>query len=104
MRITPYVAGGHHATVYLDGEKLQWCVEADDIEGWARCVITGPDGRPVHSPAYDEQERTEIRRGAVRIAFDDPAWRQLAEAAIALEQAAPSVEILVKVKRVVPNG
>lgn len=96
MRITPHVAGAHHANVILDGEKLTRCVEADEDEGWARCMVQKADGHMLLDG--DHQPVEEIRRGEVRIEFDDPAWRQLAEAAIALEKVAPEVEVLVTVK------
>lgn len=95
MRITPTVAGAHHAKVYLDGEELTRCVEADEDEGWARCTVQKDDG---HILVEMGEPVEEIKRGAVRVEFDDPAWRQLAEAAIALEQVAPEVEVLVTVK------
>lgn len=101
MRINRDVAGAHHANVILDSEKTTTCVEADEEEGWARCYVTKPDG---HILIEGDEPVYEIRRGEVRVEFDLAEWRQLAEAAIALEKVAPNLELLVKVKRVKLDG
>lgn len=48
MRIHKDDPGAFRYYVLLDGDRLDTCVEADDVEGWADCLIldeVDPDGR-----------------------------------------------------------
>jgi hypothetical protein len=56
--------------VYLDGKKLTSCIEADDIEGWARCFKRGNDGRFILTEDLQEIE-TEILTGEITIVDTD---------------------------------
>lgn len=49
--------------VYLDGVRLDWCVEASEEEGWAKCYALNEKGQP----AYDQKgfHPFEIKKGKV---------------------------------------
>ena len=60
--------GWKESVVYLDGVELEFCYEANDEEGWARCHV------PAGTPMDDRLEYVEgsdplevIRRGKVEI-------------------------------------
>lgn len=65
----------HFAEVYLDGEKLDLCVTADEERGEAICLIRTPGGTILHD---GEHTIREARRGIVTILIppDVPAWLQ----------------------------
>jgi hypothetical protein len=65
----------HFAEVYIDGEKLELCVTADEERGEAICLIRTPGGAILHD---GEQMIREARRGTVTIIIpsDVPAWLQ----------------------------
>lgn len=90
MRANVNITGCHAADVLLDGEKLSHCIEADEDEGWARCMVRNEAGQPIFDPddEHGDGVRTELRHGKVEVVFNPPEWRQVAEIAIALDRIA----------------
>ncbi len=80
MRMTCDIPGGNGCNVYLDGEKLRYCIEADDLEGWARCAVQDAHGRLISDHRYDDGLMVEMRVGSVTFTFDPPEERTKAEA------------------------
>lgn len=45
--VAPCGTPAHRFDVYLDGERLDKCFEADDEAGYARCYATDDNGQPI---------------------------------------------------------
>lgn len=57
-------------TVFLDGKNLSACIEADDVEGWAKCMKMDEDGMYLLTEDLKEFE-TEILTGEITIVDTD---------------------------------
>ncbi len=55
----------HFFEIFLDGEFLPDCVEADSHEGWARCLVRDAEGHYIVEPGHMQVYQTEVRRGRV---------------------------------------
>lgn len=65
--------------VYLDGEKADLCIEADDAEGWIRCLVRGANGKVAHNEDHSgwlevtRHGHVELRRVGSHSALFDAA-------------------------------
>ena len=66
-RITAGDPGAEEVVVYLDGELLEWCIEADDVEGYALAHDSAFDWLSLKEPKK-LQGCVEFRPGT----FDGP--------------------------------
>lgn len=70
-RVSANIGDGYKARVTLNGVDVPYCLEADDIEGWARCADMD---MPVRDPWWmsdlhpDGQQH--IRYGKVEITME----------------------------------
>jgi hypothetical protein len=84
MRMNRERIGGQFCSVYLDGVKQRYCIEADDVEGWALCGVVNSEGRLVYDSDGWERTKVETREGRVELRFDPPEWQQVVELSDAL--------------------
>lgn len=62
-RIVAGDPGAEEVVVYLDGELLEWCIEADDVEGYVLAHESAFDWLAFKEPAK-RQGRVEFRPGS----------------------------------------